>query len=191
MLSWTIWDLRQWAQELTVHGCIVLDTFCCTVMKLGNLLLRMKWGYVGRSLVWSGQCVGWDWLKGCPLMFFVIGWVLFVKIKDMITQSLLQCYGHVMRGDINSQILEVIKVEILGKRKQGWPRKSWEECVKKDLERYGLRREDRYGGNKFRERKNNKNCYTRQAAIMALKRTFLLLFKWYFSSKVTLLCKVT
>ena len=52
-------------------------------------------------------------------MFFVIGWVLFVKIKDMITQSLLQCYGHVMRGDINSQILEVMKVEILGKRKQG------------------------------------------------------------------------
>ena len=49
-------------------------------------------------------------------MFFVIGWVLFVKIKDMITQSLLQCYGHVMRGDINSQILEVMKVEILGKR---------------------------------------------------------------------------
>ena len=49
---------------------------------------------------------------------------------------------HVMRGDMKSQISEVMEVEITGKRKKSRPRKSWEECVKKDLERYGLRRED-------------------------------------------------
>ena len=65
-----------------------------------------------------------------------------VKIEDMIIQSRLRWYVHVMRGDINSQIREVIEVELAGKRKKGRPRKSWEECVKKDLERYGLRRED-------------------------------------------------
>ena len=48
------------------------------------------------------------------------------------------------RGDINSQICEVMEVEITGKRKKGPPKKSWEECEKKDLERYGLRREDAY-----------------------------------------------
>ena len=67
-----------------------------------------------------------------------------VKIEDLIIQSRLRWHGHVIRGDINSQIREVIEVEITGKRKKGRPRKSWEECVKKDLERYGLRREDAY-----------------------------------------------
>ena len=35
-----------------------------------------------------------------------------VKIKDMIIQSHLSWYGYVMHGDINSQIREVMKVEI-------------------------------------------------------------------------------
>ena len=71
-----------------------------------------------------------------------------VKIEDLIIQSYLQWYSHVMHGDINSQIREVMDVEITGKRKKGRPRKSWEECVKKDLERYGLTREDVYHRNK-------------------------------------------
>ena len=71
-----------------------------------------------------------------------------VKIEDLIIQSYLQWYSHVMHGDINSQIREVMDVEITGKRKKGRPRKWWEEFVKKDLERYGLRREDVYHRNK-------------------------------------------
>ena len=35
-----------------------------------------------------------------------------VKIKDMIIQSHLSWYSYVMRGDINSQIREVMEVEI-------------------------------------------------------------------------------
>ena len=42
-----------------------------------------------------------------------------VKMEDMITQSRLRWYGHVMRGDINSQIREVMEVEITGKKKKG------------------------------------------------------------------------
>ena len=75
-----------------------------------------------------------------------------VKIEDMIIQSGLRWYGYVMSGDINSQIREVLEVEITGKRKKGQPRKSWEECIKKDLERYGLRREDAYDRKKWQER---------------------------------------
>ena len=56
-----------------------------------------------------------------------------VKIEDII-QSCLWWYGHVMRGDISSQICEVMELEITRKRKKGRPRKLWEECVKKDLE---------------------------------------------------------
>ena len=54
-----------------------------------------------------------------------------VKTEDMITQSRLRWYGHVMRGDINSQIRELMKVKITGKRKKGRQSKSWEKCVKK------------------------------------------------------------
>ena len=57
-----------------------------------------------------------------------------VKI-DMIIQSLLQWHGHVMRRDINSQIGELMEVEITGKRNKSRPRESWEVCAKKDLER--------------------------------------------------------
>ena len=61
-----------------------------------------------------------------------------MKIDDMIIQSRLRWCGHTMRGDINSQICEVMEVEITEKRKKDRPRKSWKKCVKKDLERYGL-----------------------------------------------------
>ena len=55
-----------------------------------------------------------------------------VKIEDVIIQGPLQWYGHVMCGGINSQVCEVMKVEMPGKRKKNQQRKSW-ECVK-DLE---------------------------------------------------------
>ena len=42
-----------------------------------------------------------------------------VKIDDTIIQSCLRWYGHVTRGDIKSQICEVVEVEINGKRKIG------------------------------------------------------------------------
>ena len=42
-----------------------------------------------------------------------------VKIEDMIIQSCLWWYGHVMCGDINSQTCEVMEVEITGKRIKG------------------------------------------------------------------------
>ena len=68
---------------------------------------------------------------------------LVVTIKDSIIQRRLRWYGHVIHQDISFQIHEFMEHEIPGKRKKGRPRKSWEECVKKDLERYGLRREVR------------------------------------------------
>ena len=52
-----------------------------------------------------------------------------VKIEDMIIQSRLWWCGHVILED-----------EITWLRKKGQPRKSWEECVKKDLEHHGLKK---------------------------------------------------
>ena len=74
-----------------------------------------------------------------------------VTIKDSIIQRCLRWSGHVIRRDISSQIREVMEHEIPGKRKKDRPRKSWEECIRKDLERYDLRREDAYDRVKWRE----------------------------------------
>ena len=41
-----------------------------------------------------------------------------VKIEDMVIQSRLRWYSHVMRGDINSQIRDIMEVEIPGKGKK-------------------------------------------------------------------------
>ena len=49
-----------------------------------------------------------------------------------------------------------MEIEITGERKKGRPRKSWEECVKKDLEQYGLRREDAYNREKWQEQIKSK-----------------------------------
>ena len=56
-----------------------------------------------------------------------------------------------MHGDINSQIREVMEVEITGKRKKGRPRKWWEECVKIGQ----LNREE---GHHYLTKKNIKVC---------------------------------
>ena len=37
-----------------------------------------------------------------------------------------------------------MELEMTGKMKKGRPRKLWEECIEKNLEQYGLRREDVY-----------------------------------------------
>ena len=60
-----------------------------------------------------------------------------VEIEDLIIQSRLRWYGHVMRGDINSQIREVMEVEITEKRKKGRPIKLWEEERMRAIERNG------------------------------------------------------
>ena len=66
--------------------------------------------------------------------------LLTLLLLKLIPVKLIRRYGHVMRGDINFQICEIMEVEITEKRIKGRPRKAREECVKKDLERFGLKR---------------------------------------------------
>ena len=66
-------------------------------------------------------------------------WMKFRELSGVLVRK---------RGDINSQIRDVMEVKTTGKRKKGQSRKSWKECVRKDLERYGLRREDAYNRKK-------------------------------------------
>ena len=43
---------------------------------------------------------------------------VIVKIEDTIIQSRLWWYGHALRGEINSQICEVMVVQITGSTKE-------------------------------------------------------------------------
>ena len=77
-------------------------------------------------MVWSralyDQDDMWGRLADRVLIAALCGKVgVAVKIEDMIIQSHLQWYGHVMGGDINSQTCE--EVEITGERKKSRPRK--------------------------------------------------------------------
>ena len=121
-------------QRGKIYQCCVRPVLLSTVVKHRNLLLRcMIRMMCGVRLV---DRVSTDILRDR------VGVV--VKIEDLMIQSRLQWSGHVMHGDINSQMREVMEVEITGKRKKGRPIKLWEEYVKKDLEQYGLRRKDAF-----------------------------------------------
>ena len=59
-------------------------------------------------------------------------------------------------GDIIQSCLpKYMEVEINGKRKKGQPRKVLEECIK-ELEQYGLRKEDVYNQKKRQEQIRSK-----------------------------------
>ena len=81
-----------------------------------------------------------------------------VVIKDMIIQTRLWWYGRVIPQDINLQILEVMELEIIGKRKKGRPRKLLQQYIKKDLEQYGLRKGDAYKHKKLNQKLATPTC---------------------------------
>ena len=62
-----------------------------------------------------------------------------VKIEDILVDSCLQWCGHVIHGDTSRKYVEL---EMVGKRKNKCPSKLWEECLKNDMARFGLKQED-------------------------------------------------
>ena len=85
-------------------------------------------------------CAEWNWSIGCWVMFFGIWWVLLWRLKICYFKAVCGVWS-LERWDINSQICELLELQKTGKRKMGSLRKLWEKCIKKDLERYGLRKE--------------------------------------------------
>ena len=136
-------------QQGKIYHCYVRPVFlyCCETWQL-TVADEVRLRRVERRMIMCGVRLVdrvWTMVLGDRVR-------VAVKIEDMIIQSRLRWYGHVMRRNINSQIREVMEVEITGKRKKGRPRKSWKEYVKKDLERYGFRREDACNRKKWQKR---------------------------------------
>mgnify|MGYP003401710716 FL=1 len=57
----------------------------------------------------------------------------------VVRRSRLRWYGHVLRKTENDGIREVLEVVVPGKVGRGRPRLGWQEEVRKDMERVGLR----------------------------------------------------
>ncbi|CAH1252456.1 Hypp9296 [Branchiostoma lanceolatum] len=69
-------------------------------------------------------------------------------ISSVLRSRRLRWYGHVERaiGSINS----ITKLQLPGNRGRGRPKKSWSECVKKDIKECGLTNVDPLDGAAWR-----------------------------------------
>ena len=90
----------------------MLDQFCCNVVKCGNWKLTVV--DETRLCVWGGERRMIRIMCGVGLVDRVLTDVLrdrvgvVVKTENMIIQNRLLRYGHVIHGNINSQIHEVM-----------------------------------------------------------------------------------
>jgi len=64
----------------------------------------------------------------------------------------LRWFGHVERKDDNDWVKTLYNVEVEGIRQRGRPKKTWWDCVKKDMESLGLSQKDVQSRNKWRRR---------------------------------------
>ena len=60
------------------------------------------------------------------------------EVTKKIQERRLQWFGHVMRRDEEYVGKKVRKMEVVGRRTRGRPKKRWEHCVNKDLDEKGL-----------------------------------------------------
>ena len=85
----------------------------------------------------------------------MIRWICGAKVRDRNSAALLQklgiaditavlssrrlrWYGHVERAPPTSTINSVTKIDVSPIKKRGRPRKTWLECVKNDIKKFGL-----------------------------------------------------
>ena len=61
------------------------------------------------------------------------------RISDKIKETRLRWYGNVMRRDNEYVGKRMLRLEILGKRKRGRPKRRWMDNIKKDMEEKNLR----------------------------------------------------
>ena len=59
-------------------------------------------------------------------------------IDQFTTENGVRWYGHVLRRDHDNVLRVVPDLEMRGKKKWGWSKKTW----KKQVEKTGLRKED-------------------------------------------------
>jgi len=73
-------------------------------------------------------------------------------VSLMIKKSSLRWFGHVEWKDDNDWVKRCITWQVEGIRQRGRPKKTWWDCVKKDMESLGLSQKDAQSRNKWSRR---------------------------------------
>src|SRR5206468_9923787 len=64
------------------------------------------------------------------------------SIQDVVRQGRLRWYGHVERKSDEYWVKKCLNLGVDGKVGRGRSRKTWSECVKRDMKLFGLKVED-------------------------------------------------
>lgn len=67
-----------------------------------------------------------------------------VKITEVIRESRLRWYGHVLRKDDEEVVKRAWEEPVRGRRSRGRQRIRWRDKVKEDMERRGLVEDDAF-----------------------------------------------
>ena len=60
------------------------------------------------------------------------------SLSSIISMSRLRWYGHVMRMQPSDNVSQTIEEEMAGTVGRGRPKKTWAECIEKDLKDHGI-----------------------------------------------------
>ena len=84
---------------------------------------------------WFAGSAQRDWVISYPLLAF-LNKLGLEQITVVLKTKRLRWHGHVTRS--SSSIKNVMGVSAPGSKGRGRPRKTWEECVKRDIQECGL-----------------------------------------------------
>ena len=62
-------------------------------------------------------------------------------VTDVVRRGRLRWFGHLERKDSDDWTSACRNVEVVGTKRRGRSKKTWEECVRQDLKRLGLKKE--------------------------------------------------
>jgi len=82
----------------------------------------------------------------------------------------LRWFGHVERKDDADWLKRCMKMEFEGTRQMGRSRKTWWDCVKVDMESFGLSREDAQDRDYWRPRTKGEPANPGLPGKLSLKR---------------------
>jgi len=69
-----------------------------------------------------------------------------VSVSEVVEKNRLRWFGHVERKDVEDWVSRCRKLEVVGNRGRGRPRKSWQQCVDGDKRKHGMLRVDSWDG---------------------------------------------
>ena len=82
---------------------------------------------------------------------YIRGTMKVTEVSGKIKERRLAWYGHIERREENHYLKRIANMEVPGRRRRGRPKTRWKDCVRRDMEWIGLRKEDARDRNKWKK----------------------------------------